>query len=237
LRVGVYRISTGCSSIDGLLGGGITSGSITLIYGEAETGKTSLAIQCAVNSAKIGYKTIFVDSDGGFTPERLYQIARGFSEEASALIIIMRPKDFREQAEIIDNLDRCVTERLGLVVIDTVTSLYRSALGISESLFALNRELNRQVATLAELSKAYGMPILLTSQVRESFTDERVEIEPVATRVLRFWSDVVIGLNRTDRRGVVSARVEKPSVDGEARTFLLALGGFGIRDYESQNDL
>ncbi|RJS79912.1 DNA repair and recombination protein RadB, partial [Candidatus Bathyarchaeota archaeon] len=43
----MYRISTGCTSLDDLLGGGITSGSITLIYGEAETGKTSLAIQCA----------------------------------------------------------------------------------------------------------------------------------------------------------------------------------------------
>ena len=228
----MYRISTGCTSLDDLLGGGITSGSITLIYGEAETGKTSLAIQCAVNSAKNGYKTIFIDSDGGFTPERLYQIARGFSEEASSLIVIIRPKDFLEQAEVIDNLDKCVTGRLGLVVIDTVTSLYRAALGNSESLFALNRELNRQVATLAELSKAYKVPILLTSQVRESFTEEGAEVKPVATRVLKFWSDIIIGLSRTSRRGVVSARIEKPILPKEERTLMLLLGEYGIKDYK-----
>ena len=228
----MYRISTGCTSLDDLLGGGITSGSITLIYGEAETGKTSLAIQCAVNSAKNGYKTIFIDSDGGFTPERLYQIARGFSEEASSLIVIIRPKDFLEQAEVIDNLDKCVTGRLGLVVIDTVTSLYRAALGSSESLFALNRELNRQVATLAELSKAYKVPILLTSQVRESFTEEGAEVKPVATRVLKFWSDIIIGLSRTSRRGVVSARIEKPTLPKEERTLMLLLGEYGIKDYK-----
>jgi len=227
----MYRISTGCASLDGLLGGGITSGSITLIYGEAETGKTSLAIQCAVNSAKNGYKTIFIDSDGGFTPERLYQIARGFSEEASSLIVIMRPKDFLEQAEVIDNLDKCVTGRLGLVVIDTVTSLYRAALS-SGSLFTLNRELNRQVATLAELSKAYKVPILLTSQVRESFTEEGAEVKPVATRVLKFWSDIIIGLSRTPRRGVVSARIEKPILPKEERTLTLLLGEYGIKDYK-----
>jgi len=227
----MYRISTGCASLDGLLGGGITSGSITLIYGEAETGKTSLAIQCAVNSAKNGYKTIFIDSDGGLTPERLYQIARGFSEEASSLIVIMRPKDFLEQAEVIDNLDKCVTGRLGLVVIDTVTSLYRAALS-SGSLFALNRELNRQVATLAELSKAYKVPILLTSQVRESFTEEGVEVKPVATRVLKFWSDIIIGLSRTPRRGVVSAKIEKPILPKEERTLMLLIGEYGIKDYK-----
>ncbi|MFB0567888.1 MAG: ATPase domain-containing protein, partial [Candidatus Bathyarchaeia archaeon] len=62
------RIPTGCHALDRMLEGGLTRGDVTLVYGEAETGKTSLAIQCAVNTARIGYKAIFVDSDGTFSP-------------------------------------------------------------------------------------------------------------------------------------------------------------------------
>ncbi|MEM2915094.1 MAG: ATPase domain-containing protein, partial [Candidatus Bathyarchaeia archaeon] len=68
-------IPTGCLFLDRALGGGLPPNEIALIYGEAETGKTSLAMQCAINAGRMGYKTLFVDSDGSLSPERLSQIA------------------------------------------------------------------------------------------------------------------------------------------------------------------
>ena len=44
----INTVSTGCSHIDGILGNGIPKGQLTLVYGESNTGKTTLAIQCAV---------------------------------------------------------------------------------------------------------------------------------------------------------------------------------------------
>ena len=64
-------IQTGCISLDKLLGGGFLTGSLSLIYGEAETGKTSLAIQCVVNCARRGFKSLFIDNDGNFSYKRL----------------------------------------------------------------------------------------------------------------------------------------------------------------------
>jgi len=223
------KIPTGCVVLDGLLEGGLSPRNITLIYGEAETGKTTLAIQCAVNAARLGCKTIFVDSDNAFSPERLSQIALGDLEEVSASIILVRPLSFTDQGAVIDQLEKYLTEKFGLVVVDTITSLYRSELGNTKETFALNRELNRQVATLAQVSKAYEISVLLTSQVRSVLSAETVEVTPVATRVLKFWSNFVISLKPTLQKNVILARVEKPARRG-SRCHLI-IGEDGIHDY------
>ncbi len=214
--------------LDGFLEGGLPPGNITLIYGEAETGKTALAIQCAVNTARLGCKTIFIDSDNAFSPERLSQIASGDIEDVSASIILIRPFSFIDQGLVIDQLEKYLTEKFGLVVVDTITSLYRVELGNTKETFTLNRELNRQVATLAQIAKAQGISILIISQVRSVFTTDLVEVTPVAKRVLKFWSKFVISLKPTMKRRVILARVEKP-VRGLKCRLLIAEGG--IRDY------
>jgi len=222
------RIPTGCNLLDGFLEGGLPPESITLVYGEAETGKTTFAMQCAVNTARSDCKTIFIDSDNTFAPERLSQIASIDLEDVSACIILIRPDSFGEQGTVIDGLEKYITEKFGLVAVDTVTSLYRSELGTAEESFALNRELNRQVATLAQLSKARGISILLTSQVRSVPAAGITEVTPLATRVLDFWADYVVSLKRTSETNVILATLEKPPRRGSR--FRLLLGEEGIHD-------
>ena len=42
------RLTTGCKTIDSILQGGLTKGTITSISGESSTGKTQLAFQTAM---------------------------------------------------------------------------------------------------------------------------------------------------------------------------------------------
>ena len=63
-------VPTGCMFLDRLLEGGLPVNNVTLVYGEAETGKSTLALQCAVGSVRMGYKTLFIDSDGTFSPSQ-----------------------------------------------------------------------------------------------------------------------------------------------------------------------
>lgn len=203
-------VPTGSVSLDKLLNGGLHRGEVVLVYGEAETGKTSLAIQCAVNASRLGCKAIFVDSDGSFSPRRLVQIAGSDLNEVAPKITLVQPETFQEQALTIDRLDEFLLPQMGLVVVDTVTSLYGAEISESkEKTFRMNRELGRQLACLAQIAKTRKIATLITSQVRNVFFESFVSIEPVATRVLRFWADTVINLRPAERRNKVKAVLEK----------------------------
>lgn len=225
-------IPTGCFPLDKILEGGLQPGGLTLIYGEADTGKTSLAIQCSINSARSGYKTLFIDADGTFSLQRLMQIALQDFSEASQLIVLFSPSTFEEQSALIDELEKYVSGGLGLIVFDTITSLYRAEIGSKEEVFKMNRELNRQVATLTHIAKKFQIPVLITSQVRNVLTEMDAFVEPVAARVLRYWSTSIVGLFKTSRPGVIRATVERSNGIEKNATLYLIVSEDGVHEYK-----
>lgn len=231
----LQKIPTGCRTIDKILQGGIHSETVSLIYGEAETGKTTLAMQCAVNCAKKGYKTLFVDCDGTFSALRLSQIASESFKEIADLVILAKPNNFREQAMLIDQLTDLIAKNFGLVIIDTITSLYRVKIAESpEKAFDLNRELNRQMALLAQNAKTQKVAVLVTSQVRSVLNDTYVHVEPVATRVLKFWAETIIDMKPTETPQEIKAILEKiPIKDKKPQpiTCYLKIDETGIHEY------
>jgi len=231
----LQKIPTGCRTIDKILEGGIHSETISLIYGEAETGKTTLAMQCAVNCARKGYKTLFVDCDGTFSALRLSQIASESFREIAELVILAKPNNFREQAALIDQLIDLIAKNFGLVIIDTITSLYRAKIAeFPEKAFDLNRELNRQMALLAQNAKTQKVAVLVTSQVRSVLNDAYVSVEPVATRVLKFWAETIIAMKPTEASQEIRAILEKsPIKDKKPQpvTCYLKIEEKGIHEY------
>jgi len=224
-------IPTGCGSLDEQLRGGLLEGNITLVYGEAETGKTTLAIQCAVNCARMGYKTIFIDCDGTFFPRRMAQIAADDFGDLASQIILMKPENFEQQTFVIDRLNDYISKKVGLVVIDTVTGLYREKLEGMKETFVLNRELNRQMACLAQITKTLKVASLIVSQVRSVVFEEQEMVQPVATRVLKFWADTIISLKPTAQPNIVKATVKTNIAKKPAKTVFLKIGEKGLQDY------
>ena len=130
---------------------------------------------------------IFIDSDGSFTTRRLAQIASHDLNEVAPMITLVQPTTFQEQEVAIDRLDQYLTPNAGLVVVDTITSLYRAEFDKSkEKMFNMNRDLGRQLAILAQTAKTRKIAALITSQVRNVFMEGFVVTEPVGTRVLKF---------------------------------------------------
>jgi RecA/RadA recombinase len=227
----IKKILTGCSCIDSNLGGGISPETVTLVYGEPETGKTTLAMQCAVNCAMQGYKTLFVDCDNTFSAKRLSQVALGKFEEIAELVILMKPNNFTEQTAVIDRLSEYTAKNFGLVVIDTLNSLYRAEVAeSSEKTFGLNRELNRQLAILAQTAKTQKIPVIITSQVRSIFNESYVDVAPVATRVLKFWADTIIAMKPTENPQTIKAALEKTGEKTQEICYLI-INETGIHDY------
>jgi RecA/RadA recombinase len=206
-----HSTSTVCHTIHQLLKSGFPRGQITLIYGTYKTGKTTFALQSAINNAKKKFKTLYVDSDDTFSTSRLSQITQKGLDTVSQLIILFKPRNFLEQGLLFEKLSGCVSDSVALIVVDTITSLYRISLQGPEETFAFNRELNRQLALLTELAVKNDVAVLLTGQVH-SIIDERFaesEIEPVATRVLTFWSHNILRLTTTKQRSIRIATIEK----------------------------
>jgi DNA repair protein RadB len=185
-------ISTGCNVLDGLLQGGIGRGEITLFYGEAATGKTTVAIQAAVAAAIKGLKVLFVDCDSSFTQQRFYQIGGDDTGSLSERIILFFPETFEEQRLLVESLDNYMTPNLGLVVIDSMSTLYRAAFPKSDSIFNLNRDLTRQLAYLADLTLSKNIACLITSQVHARLKPLGSQVEPVARRALLHFPKTIV---------------------------------------------
>ncbi len=201
------RLTTGCNGIDKLLKGGFPLHKVNFVYGEASTGKTVLSMQCAVESARKNLKVFYVDSDGSFTPHRLENMP--VSREVAERIVIFRPEDFQDQSRITETLENLLTKTPVLLVIDSVTGLYRAAQRKPRDAFAYNRELNRELAYLADLAQRFQLGTVLTGEVHShpSWTDW--EVEPVATRTLRHWAQIILRLRATPRKDVRECLLEK----------------------------
>lgn len=211
------RIPTGSSSLDAQLSGGLATGELSLVYGEPAAGKTTLALSAAAQLLRRdpAAKTIYIDSDAKFTPTRLTQMTG--SEEPLRHLVYTRPTNFEEQAEALDRLPEQL-QTGDLAIIDSVTGLYRVETGDTQKTFMENKELNRQLGQLKEVALATEAAIMLTGQVRSVLDSPTPAVEPVAQRLLRYWSDKVIRLENTATQGAKQATVEKPrGMRGAAR--------------------
>lgn len=212
-----------------MLGGGFPLRQISLLYGKASTGKTILSMQCALEMARKDFRVFYVDADQSFSAHRLERMIGG--PQQAEKIVLFRPEDFRDQVEIIENLENVMTKTPALVVVDSITGLYRSDDGASEKNFARNRELNRQLAHLNSLAARYTLWVLLTGQVHSTPSGGEWLVEPVATRTLRHWSDLVLSLRQTPKTDVRDCVLEKKNgVEVSGTHSLFRIGEDGIED-------
>jgi len=226
----MVSIQTGSKCIDEAIGGGILPETVTLIYCEPETGKTTLAMQCAVNCAVQKLKVLYVDCDNTFYAKRLSQIAKEQFDEVAERIVLVKPKDFKEQTAVIDQIQD-YTANVGLIIIDTFNSLYSARVAESSTkAFSINRELNRQLAILAQTVKIQKIPVIITSQVRSVLSEQTASVRPVATRVLKFWADTIIALKPTHNRQTIKTVLEKAKEIGQEITCYVQIGESGIQD-------
>jgi RecA/RadA recombinase len=198
-------LTTGCHGLDRMLGGGLSPHRVNLVYGEAATGKSILAMQCALDAARAKSKVFYVDADQAFSANRVGQISD--SSDLAESIVIFRPGDLEEQSKIVENVENMLSKTPTLLVVDSITGLYRGGRG--NETFSRDRELNRQMAQLHALATRFAVWVLLLGQVHSSPSGGEWLVEPVATRTLRRWSDVILRLRKTARRDVRDCVLEK----------------------------
>ncbi len=184
------KLPTGSNVFDELLEGGYESDIITSIYGPAGSGKTTACLLFCIPVSK-KKKVIFVDTEGGFSVERLKQLTQNH-ENVLKNIIFLNPTNFEEQRKDFEKLKDIVNDKIGLIVVDTISNLYRAEFNKND-VKELNRDLGRQISHLVEIARKKNIPILLTNQVYADF-DNKDSIKIVGGDLLKYTSKCLIEL-------------------------------------------
>ena len=205
------RVSAGSFDLNKWLYGGYEAGIITMIAGPPASGKTNFVILAACSQAKKGRKVIFIDTEGGFSTERVKQIV-GQENYGEILknILLLKPMSFEEQRKLFLKLaEQVKKENIGLIIIDGMAMHYRLELGYvknkeaknEEEIKKVNRELAWQMKLLSEISQKQKIPVLITNQVYSEFLsdEERKKgIKPgvnlVGGDLMKYWSKAIIEL-------------------------------------------
>ena len=193
------RIPTGSKILDSMLEGGYEKDAITTIYGPAGAGKTVLCLLAAMTMSRSGKKVIYVDTEGGFSVERLKQISDSIKHDYKKIldnIIFLKPTSFEEQKKSFEKLKEIVNDKIGLIIVDTIAMLYRLEMGKNENFHDVNRELANQIAYLTEIARKKNIPILITNQVYADF-DEKDKVNIVGGDILKYGSKCLIELQIT----------------------------------------
>jgi len=202
------KISTGSYDFNEWLCGGYENSIITMIAGVPGCGKTNLCFLVACSQAKKGKKVIFMDTEGGFSVERIKQIAGESYEEILKNIFLLEPTSFEEQKKMFFKLlEKVRKEQIGLIVVDGMSMLYRLELGEvnkseeNDKVREINREVARQMRALAEISRKQKIPVIITNQVYSSFLSEEQwrngaekETNIVGGDLFKYWSKCIIEL-------------------------------------------
>jgi len=206
------KISAGSYDLNRWLHGGYEKDIITMIAGSPGSGKTNFVMLAACSQAKKGNKVIFVDTEGGFSIERVKQIAPEEHEMILSNIFILNSTSFDEQKKTFQTLlDKVKKEQIGVIIIDSMAMQYRLELGDAiqsknENLIQeVNREVARQMKILSEISRKKNIPVIITNQVYSSFlSDDEMrkgverETNIVGGDLFKYWSKCIIEL-KNDR--------------------------------------
>ncbi|MFQ5620639.1 MAG: DNA repair and recombination protein RadB [Candidatus Nanoarchaeia archaeon] len=192
------KLSTGTSVLDRFLNGGFDRDCITTVYGAAGVGKTTLTLLATISAVQEGKRVIYMDTEGGFSIERLKQLTHDY-ENILKNIIFLNPTTFQKQKEAFDKLRGLATDDIGLIVVDSIAMLYRMELGKADDIYGINRDLGRQIGYLTDIARTKTIPILVTNQVYSQF-DSREKVNMVGGDVLKYGSKCLLELKKTNSR-------------------------------------
>ncbi len=227
-RGDVGWISTGCEELDNLFGGGIETQSVTEMFGEFGSGKTQIAHQLSVNvqlpkeEGGLDGNAIYIDTENTFRPRRIKNMARGANldpEEALQNILVAKIVNTDQQLITAEKAQEIVEERnVKLLIVDTVTSLFRAEYVGREALAERQQKLGQHLLTLHRIADQNNVAVLVTNQVQanpDAFLGDSTQ--PIGGHVLGHSATTRIYLRKSRGSRRIARIVDSPELpEGEA---------------------
>lgn len=172
-------------------------------YGPNASGKTTFAKCEAVELTKQNKKVVFIDSENGFSVDRIKQIAGNDYKKCLDNILLFKIKSFKEQQEAIKNLEK-IKNKISLVIIDSFNAYYRRLFNSKPQL--AKSMLNSQLKILEKLN----VRIILTNQVFDNFDGGVTGVGSYFTDKV---SDEIIELKKEPRKWINKKTKEEKSFE------------------------
>ncbi len=222
-RLAAYpRYPSGSAAIDKLLGGGYKAGRLVMAFGKSSTGKSQLAMQAVLCAAHEGVRSLYIDTEGAFRPERVQEMAKWRGWDAPALlerIVYLRCISAAEQAETVRRMaKRDATASCRLVVIDTLTRNFSLDLPGNANMPGRQGAIDAHLSEAARDAFLNGRAYLLTNRVTFSGVDSDTGIGG------RTVAQLVHSSLHLEREGGM-VRVSEVSSGSDA---LVGIGGSGL---------
>lgn len=210
--------------IDELIGT-LQTNTITSIYGSPGTGKSTLCFEYVNAYLKTGKKIIYVDTEGGFSAERLKQINPDINLNN---VIVISPKTFEDQQKVIESLNRQIrnAKSIGLVIVDSLVMLYRLKLGDSPK--KINSDLGEQLRLLTEIARAFNIPVIVTNHCYVDFDTK--EMKMTGGNVMEYWSKTILELGKDDDQKFACLRKHKFKPESKKINFIIDNSGLVLKN-------
>ena len=238
-------IPTGVRKLDESLGGGIPDGLVTDIFGEAGTGKTQLLLQISAISAATGGNVLYIDTMGGFRPERILQFdvssvcgsphqSMQVDSELLDRITVSRMWSVSEQLNYTLNFGN--HKKYSMIIIDNITDLFsyeyghfensKSSISEKNSLFI---EYMRKLSWFAITTKT---PVVIANMIRT--INGTKDVENMKSSIDQFTH---IKIHLTKQAGILPSYLTTFTgqtywIMGKSSSFSYRIQSQGVRSYD-----
>jgi len=237
-----FKLNTGSSSLDDLLGGGFESGSVTELFGEFRCGKTqichALSVIAQLPSSMGGHngKVLYIDTEGTFRPERIRQIAEARQVPANVVmdnILYARCYTSEHLVQLlVEAIGHMVqsADKFALVVIDSIMGVFRVDFSGRGELSERQQCLGRVMNKLQKLSEEFNITVIITNQVMADPSGGVVSFmpaipKPIGGHVLAHMSTTRLSLRKGRGEQRVCKIFDSPSLPEGDCTFEIWSGG------------
>jgi RecA/RadA recombinase len=179
---------------------------ISMIWSDVGIGKTTIALQLALDCLRKKQKVFYCYAKESIPQDLIRRIFQNQPENIEENLKLCNPHTFNKQNDIISEwlLEvQQLTEffhenRVGLIVIDEIASLYLLEMGSDEKNSNLNHKFTYQLATLAQINTKYHIPILLlNSYVTKKDEQENLQDVPHGGKIVDYWTQLEIKMERS----------------------------------------
>ncbi len=200
---------------------------------------TQLGFQLAVNvqlpkeKGGLGGKALFIDTEGTFRPQRIIDMAEGMGldpKKALDNVLFARAYNSDHQVLLVEKSEDIIKkEGVRLLIVDSLTSAFRSDYTGRGTLANRQQKLNRHLHKLQRLADVYNLAIYVTNQVMARpdilFGDPTT---PIGGHILGHQATFRLYLRKSKAEKRIAKLIDSPSLPESETVFKVTKEG--IRD-------